>query len=235
MRRALEAERYVAGSRFLARSYAGAGWLPGSAPVEVVPYGIPYARPEVSPREGAPPLPLRLGFIGPLMRHKGAHVAVEAVRGMAYGRACLRLWGDPTADPAYAGRLRAAAGEADVRIEGAFDAGAAARVFAGMDVLLVPSVGLESYGIVVDEAMAHGVPVVASRGGALPERYEESCGAFVPAGDAGALREVLERLAARPETVERWRLALPKVRTLQDAARRIEEIYVELLGPGGAS
>ena len=230
MRRALSADRYVTGSRFLARSYAEAGWLPGNAAVEVVPYGLPGRRPEPARREGTPERPLRFGFVGALMAHKGAHVAAEAFRGLPPEVARLHLWGDATADPAYAERVRTAAGEADVRLEGRFGEGDAERVFSGMDVLLVPSLGLESYGLVVDEAMAHGVPVVASRLGALPERYDEGCGAFFPAGDVRALREVLERLVARPETILEWRRALPRVRTLEDAANRIEEIYAEVLG-----
>jgi glycosyltransferase involved in cell wall biosynthesis/GT2 family glycosyltransferase len=234
MRRALVADRYVAGSRFLARSFSEAGWLPGSAPVEAVPYGIPYPLPVVEPRKETPGLPLRFGFIGALMAHKGAHVAVEAFRGILPARARLRLWGDPGADPSYSERLLGRTDGADVRVEGKFAEEEKRRVFSEMDVLLVPSVGLESYGIVVDEAMAHGVPVVASREGALPERFGERCGAFFPAGDAVALRAVVERLVARPETVGEWRRALPEVKTLDEAARRIEEIYAEVLDRGRA-
>jgi len=234
MRRALRAERYLAGSRFLARSYGELGWLPGEAAIEVVPYGVP-APPKGSPRrEEMPRLPLRFGFVGALMPHKGAHVAVAAFRGVAPERARLSLWGCPSADPPYAERLRQDAPDADVRIEGTFPEDEKARVFSAMDVLLVPSVGLESYGLVVDEAMAHGVPVVASRLGALPERYTEACGAFFPAGDAGALRAVLERLVARPETVSEWRRALPRVRTLVETAERIEEVYADVLAGGAA-
>lgn len=240
MRRALRAERYVTGSRFLAQSWAEAGWLPGDAAVEVVPYGLPYARPETPWREegagrsNAQMRPLTFGFVGALMPHKGPLVAAEAFRGVPREAARLSLWGDATADPAYVERVRAAAGDADVSFEGRFAEGEAVRVFAEMDVLLVPSVGLESYGIVVDEAMAHGVPVVASRLGALPERFDETCGAFFPAGDARALSGIVARLAARPETVVEWRRALPAVRTLEDAAERIEEIYADVTR-GGAS
>lgn len=230
MRRALRAERYIAGSRFLVRSYTEAGWLPADAPVEVLPYGFPYARPEVERRDETPRLPLRFGFVGALMPHKGAHVAVEAFRRVAPAEARLRLWGDAGADPEYAAGLLRGPGAEAVTLEGRFGEGEAARVFAGMDVLLVPSVGLESYGLVVDEAMAHGVPVVASRLGALPERFTEECGAFFPAGDARALKAVVERLVARPETVAGWRRALPRVRTLEEAAARIEEVYEEVLG-----
>ncbi|MFN7990196.1 MAG: glycosyltransferase [Thermoanaerobaculia bacterium] len=231
MRRALAAERFVAGSRFLARSWQEAGWLPGTAAVEVVPYGVPALPvPVARPPAGRP---LRFGFVGALMPHKGAHVAAGAFRGLPPDRARLRIWGDPTAAPGYARQLASEAGDADVRVEGPFPEGEKAAVFAGMDVLLVPSVGLESYGLVVDEAMAHGVPVVASRLGALPERYDESCGGFVPAGDPEALRSEVLRLAARPEQVDAWRRALPRVRTLADTARRIEEIYHEVLAAGG--
>lgn len=228
MRRALVADRYVAGSRFLVRSWQEAGWLAGAASVEVVPYGIPYALPEEPRSERAPQRPLRFGFVGALMPHKGAHVAVEAFGGVLPGEAQLRIWGDPHADPAYVERMLGRTCGADVRIEGRFREDERSRVFSEMDVLLVPSIGLESYGIVVDEAMAHGVPVVASRRGALPERFEETCGAFFPAGDSGALRTVIKRLVARPEAIVEWRRALPRVRTLEDAAERIEEIYAGL-------
>ena len=110
MRRALRAERYLAGSRFLVRSFTDAGWLPADAPVEVLSYGLPYARPEMGRREETPRLPLRFGFVGALMPHKGAHVAVEAFRGVAPSEAGLKLWGNASADPAYTERLLVGAG-----------------------------------------------------------------------------------------------------------------------------
>lgn len=232
MRRTLQADRYVAGSEYLVRSWSEAGWLPGSAAVDVVPYGSPSAGTPLSPGTEEPRLPLRFGFVGALMPHKGPHVAVEAFRGVSPAEAVLRLWGDPSPDPAYAEALRAAVGETGARIEGAFADGEKERVFSGIDVLVVPSAGLESYGIVVDEAMAHGVPVIASRIGALVERLDDSCGAFFEPGDAAGLREIVRRLVARPETIAQWRRAMPPVRTMRDAAHRIEEIYSELLAGG---
>jgi GT2 family glycosyltransferase/glycosyltransferase involved in cell wall biosynthesis len=234
MRRALKAERYLTGSRFLAQSWAEAGWLPGWSRLEVVSYGVPDL-PARAIDERTPVLPLRFGFVGALMPHKGAHVAVEAFRGLPPESARLRIWGDPSGDPAYAEGLTAGREDSDVRLEGKFPETEKGRVFSEMDVLLVPSIGLESYGIVVDEAMAHGVPVIASRGGALPERFQESCGAYFQTGNAASLRAQIDALVARPETIMEWRRALPPVRTLAVAARRIEEIYGEILGARGTS
>jgi hypothetical protein len=44
----------------------------------------------------------------------------------------------------------------------------------------------------------------------------------------------VERLVARPETVSEWRRALPRVRTLEETAGRIEEVYADVLGAGAA-
>ena len=64
-------------------------------------------------------------------------------------------------------------------------------------VVLVPSRSDESFGLVALEAMAAGVPVVATRAGALPELVgEEHC---VPRGDSSAMASRLADLWADPE------------------------------------
>lgn len=66
------------------------------------------------------------------------------------------------------------------------------------DVFLLPS-ETESFGLAALEAMASGVPVVASRVGGLPEVVEDGvCGLLVPPGDVDGLAHALERLLADP-------------------------------------
>ena len=64
---------------------------------------------------------------------------------------------------------------------------------AGAAIALVPSRSAETFGLAAAEAMAAGLPVAASRVGALPELLEDD--ALVPAGDAGALAQAIARLA----------------------------------------
>jgi glycosyltransferase involved in cell wall biosynthesis len=71
-----------------------------------------------------------------------------------------------------------------------------ARLLAGCDAMVVPSVGPEVFGNVVAEAYAYGKPVLATCAGGLPELVSEGeMGWLIPAGDAGALGDALERLA----------------------------------------
>jgi glycosyltransferase involved in cell wall biosynthesis len=86
--------------------------------------------------------------------------------------------------------LRARGGE--VRFLGRVNERCLGELRAGAALALVPSRAAETFGIAAAEAMAAGLPVVASRVGALPELLGEE--ALVPAGDARALAGAIERL-----------------------------------------
>jgi glycosyltransferase involved in cell wall biosynthesis len=229
MKRALrEADAIVAGSRFIETSHRALGYLGPRVRVSVLPYGIDLAKGSPVPRT-APATPLRFGLVGSIMPHKGIHVAVEAFRGVGPERATLDVWGDDSVLPTYTVELQHLASAA-VRFNGTFAEERKADIFAGLDVLVVPSLGLESFGLVVREAFARGVPVLASRGSALLEAFEdERGGAFFEPGDAGALRRWIDRLCARPEIIATWRAGIPRVKDIEAHAAEVEAIYHEVL------
>ncbi len=249
-RRALRgAAAYVMGSRFIHDSYLRLGLLRPGDPVHVLPYGIelvPPARPAGGPT-GPPGGPLRFGVIASMLPHKGIHVAVEAFRGIDPRSARLTVWGGP------AGQAGGAAGGGVVTLAGPFEEACKAAVLAELDVLIVPSLGLESFGLVAREALHHGVPVLASRRGALPELFAgaaaaaaahgpdavagapaleppgDGAGALFEPGDPVDLRRWIDRLVADPELLAHWRRRLPAVKGADEHAEEIEEIYRAIL------
>jgi glycosyltransferase involved in cell wall biosynthesis/GT2 family glycosyltransferase len=228
LRRALEAaDAVVMGSRFIADSYRELGWLPASA--RVIPYGVETAGGR-GPRP-ASSLPLRFGVIGGVMPHKGVHVAVEAFRGLAPERALLDVWGDTGILPDYTRELRSAASPA-VRFRGRFAEADKDAIYAGIDVLILPSLGLESFGLVAHEALQRGVPVLASRRGALVEALgDDERGALFTPGRADELAALVDRLCQRPELVVRWSEAASRapVKTMDAHALEIDGVYREVL------
>jgi glycosyltransferase involved in cell wall biosynthesis/GT2 family glycosyltransferase len=227
------ANAYISGSHSVLDWYREAGLLSPKAPFHVLDYGVPVLpKAETKPdsTRGAAG-PLRFGVIGTMMPHKGAHVAVEAFCGITYDRARLLLWGNSAARPEYVQRLRQSAEPGTVQIEGPFEESHMADVFASIDVLIVPSVGLESFGIVAREAMSAGVPVIASRRGALQELdVDGRCGATFEAENPAALRSWIDRLIETPDILRSWIRALPEPVAVETHADAVEEIYRDVLG-----
>ena len=78
---------------------------------------------------------------------------------------------------------------------------AMARAFAAADALVLPSTAGETWGMVVNEAMACGIPaIVSDQAGCAPDLIvERETGLTYPCGDVGALAERMTRLAADAE------------------------------------
>jgi glycosyltransferase involved in cell wall biosynthesis len=92
-----------------------------------------------------------------------------------------------------------------------------AEVLQAADVFVHPAVWGEAFGLTIAEAMAAGLPVVASRVGGIPELVTHGeTGLLVPPGDAGALAGALNLLAA--DAQERARLGA-------NARRRVLERF----------
>ncbi len=135
----------------------------------------------------------RVGYLGAIYREKGIEVLLEAARRMGPG---FRVFLHGPASAGYMAELeKKYAGLYETR--GAYGYADLPGVMAGLDVVVLPSLLDETYGLAVQEALAAGKIVVVSDRGALPERIKNGENGFVTrAGDAdalaGALREITE-------------------------------------------
>jgi glycosyltransferase involved in cell wall biosynthesis len=172
--------------------------------VDVPHYGAPVSasdRDAWRRRAGARADELLVLFVGRLEREKGIEVLLEAWHQ-------ARLGGKARLVFAGHGPLAAAISDAgeDVRTLGQVDPRDLPALYAACDLLVVPSIRtrtfLEPWGLVVNEAMLQGTPVMASDavGAAAGDLVRDGqTGITVPAGDADALAGRLEELARAPE------------------------------------
>jgi glycosyltransferase involved in cell wall biosynthesis len=159
-------------------------------------------------RPGTEPAPLadgtpgggRLLCVGVLAPHKAQDVLVDALAGLRGEWSC-DLVGSVDRDHAFAARLRQridAHGLAGrVRLAGPQVGAALAAAYAAADVLVLPS-RAESYGMVLGEALARGLPAIASAVGGVPEALGTAAdgrvpGLLVPPGDEVQLAAALAR------------------------------------------
>ncbi|MDQ0315993.1 glycosyltransferase family 4 protein [Amorphus orientalis] len=148
-----------------------------------------------------PDPPARLLAVGALVPRKGYDVLVGALARIRHLDWQLDIVGDPDRDPATAKDLSdkvAAAGLGDrIRISGRVDAAALEAHYRAANIFVISS-RYEGYGMVVTEAIAHGLPIVGTAAGALTETIPDAAGLKVPPDDEAALAKALERLIGDP-------------------------------------
>jgi glycosyltransferase involved in cell wall biosynthesis len=155
-----------------------------------------------------------------LAPEKGIDIAIDACRAAGI---TLVVAGEGPERAALEAQARARARGEAVCFLGRVDDAELARLRAGATVALAPSRSAETFGLAAAEAMAAGLPVAASRIGALPELVDGQ--GLVPAGDADALAQAIGRLAGDRAAGER---GLERVRALCGAevvARGLAEVY----------
>jgi glycosyltransferase involved in cell wall biosynthesis len=169
--------------------------------VKVLPLGVDVQR--FAPRhEQNRPVGTRslcVGYVGRLTPEKGVDVLLRAAAEQPGWR--LQIVGD---GPARSD-LEGLAGRLGLHGRVAFTAArphhALPELYRELDALAIPSLPTprwqEQFGRVAVEAMASGVPIVASASGSLPEVVGDA-GLLVPSGDPAALREALTELANNP-------------------------------------
>ena len=173
--------------------------------------------------------PLRIGFVGTLVWHKGPHMLLDAARGLT-GAFELHVHGDPSIFPSYVARLREAARGLPVTFHGAFDRDSAADVYAGIDVLVVPSLWPENSPLVIHEAFLHGVPVVGARVGGIPELVVDGVsGLLYEPSSHEALRAALQYAIDEPSILQRLSEGAPPVKSIAQDAREWDARYATLV------
>lgn len=236
----------VANSQATAEHYRNTRLL-GRTPVRVIYYGIDQTRlaarseKAVRPLTGAGEEEVVFTLPGRINRWKGHSVFLDAAERLAAERDDVRFLiagdsftGQEHMSEAVDRRIRSSEYLRDrmVRVPHIAEVGS---VYEASDVVVVPSTDPEPFGLVCTEAMAMGLPVIASRLGGLQEQVEEGVTGFLAeAGDADSLLGAMRRLAdasagERAEMGRRGRESFERRFRLERYAAEFSEVYEELL------
>ncbi|HZD27497.1 MAG TPA: glycosyltransferase family 4 protein [Xanthobacteraceae bacterium] len=151
---------------------------------------------------------VKLLAVGSLIPRKGYDVLVAALARLSHLPWRLTVVGDCGRSPQTARQVRAdiaRLGLADqVTLLGTVGADELAPLYASADLFVLPS-RFEGYGMAYAEAIAHGVPVVGTTAGAIPETVPADAGVLVAPDNVEAFAAALQRLIANAG--ERERLA----------------------------
>jgi glycosyltransferase involved in cell wall biosynthesis len=177
---------------------------------------------------------LTVATLNPGKGHEMLLEALSAVRDSAWRLTCA---GSLTRDPATAARVRTIAArlQLDHRVSfvGDLDRPALAACYDRADVAVLAT-HQETYGMAIAEALAHGLPVVSTTTGAIPDLVGDDAGLLVPVGDTDALAAALARVlgdaSLRARLAEGARRRRDRLPTWDTAARLMSTALINGVG-----
>ncbi len=234
---------FTAGSRYMAHVAGEIGCDPSR--VRVLPQGIDPSRFECLPRTLPSEGPIRMLSIGRLAPVKGIEHAIRAMRILR--ERAPRLEYTIVGDGPLRGQLEGLITELGVgdrvRILGFMTSDRLAPVLGDAHFLVMPGVKLadgqvEGQGLVLLEAQACGMPVIASRAGGMPEMLDEGkTGLLSEPGNPDALAATILELLERGD---RWAEMGAAGRALVEERFRVDRLldqqvamYAEVAGSAG--
>jgi glycosyltransferase involved in cell wall biosynthesis len=223
-----QVDRLITPSRYVAAQYAANG-VPHDK-ITVIQNGIDTENFAPVQRSSAE---LTLGFIGHLGKHKGLDVLLHALSLMNARQVRLLVVGTGEDAEWLQTFSHERALDPYVTFLGHVENLRIATIYQQIDVLVVPSVWPENSPVTITEAMASGIPVIASDVGGISELVEDGVtGYLIPLRDSLAIAERIQRFLARPELLktmgERARAKIQAYQMRQQV-ERIVEVYREVI------
>ena len=177
---------------------------------------------------------IRFGYIGRIDRSKGLHVILEALEMLA-GRGSyeLHVFGaarNPWDEEYYNETLTNYRGIAKVVSHGLVHHNQIEEAFSKIDVLIVPSLLPEAFGMVVQESFSAGRPVIVSDVGGLRELVRNGVDGFiVERNNKESLAKAMNKFTGNIDLIDEMSNQIPSVKTIQQYTGEIEELYKNIL------
>jgi glycosyltransferase involved in cell wall biosynthesis len=208
----------------------------------VVPNGVGDAasrRKDIGQRESiARPndRPPRVLFLSNMLEEKGPLVLLEALamvadRSVPFEAQFAGAWRPPISEDAFAARVQAVGLDDQVTLLGPVYGEDKGRLFADADVFVLPTYyDHEALPLVVIEAMMHGLAVITTKVGALPDVIaDRASGELIDPANVSQLAAALEKLLTNPELRARYGRAARQKYEADLTARRFEERLRDVL------
>lgn len=216
-------------SKFLIENYKSHGW---DRPILHVNHGVDYANVRPMPPKDRGSHAVSFGYTGVVTRFKGADLLLKAFREVRSPDITLKIYGNCVWDTEFNAELTRAVKE-DTRIQlmGKYEHHELPQVMSEIDIVVVPSTTPESYGLVVVESMAYGIPVIASDivGSAYEYIKDGENGFIFSVSRPNSLKMIIEKISNNPSIINDMRKKIFSPPRIEEEAFTVESIYRKCL------
>jgi len=173
-------------------------------------------------------LPVRFGYLGGVMPHKGVHLIARAAQRLPEGAATFAIFGFVSDE--YRRALEAADPRKALVLHGGYSENDLPEIARHVDVMILPSLWEDCAPFAITEALAMGCPVICPETGGFPDFVRDDWnGRLFPPGDPEALERILTEIVTDPGVIDRWarNTALPL--SFADHVGHVERLYRRLV------
>lgn len=172
---------------------------------------------------------LRFAFIGNIMPSKGLHVLIKAFN-QVNNNVELKIYGQVNSYKGilanYLKQIRKSIKNKNIKLMGSFENKDIFKILSEIDVLIVPSIWPENSPLVVQEAFAARMPVIASSVGGIPELIQDNLnGLLFNLNDSDNLYEKIKLVIGHPGILKSLEKNISPPKDIQSNALEIEQIY----------
>jgi len=219
-------DQIICRSSFLSKVYLKKGYLHNGftvvSPGTISPPKLPSRKGQISN--------VTFGYFGGGQKHKGAHVLLKAFRQIESINANLKLYGNFLSTEYVRNLYRIAKGNQRIDFMGSYERTELINILAGIDILVMPSICYETFGLSILEAFANKVPVIATDIGGIPEIVHDGHnGLLFKRGDVLDLKQKMERVMNEPGLIQEFRENIPRVKSVNEESGELLDIYNKLL------
>jgi glycosyltransferase involved in cell wall biosynthesis len=195
----------------------------------VLPLGIPPITNQKGSKRKSEKV--RFCYFGNILPIKGVHLLIKAFRTLPKGKAVLTLYGDRNPwTETYYDQLKEQTNGFPIHFRNSFNREKLSEALSDQDIVILPSICPESFSFVIREANSLGLPVIASRIGAIPEAIDEGVNGFLfEPGNIEDLKKCMLRFIEAPQLIQKMALMMPKAKFMAEHALELEEIYDQVI------
>ncbi len=172
--------------------------------------------------------PLKFAFFGSVIPHKGVHKILNASHVLKPGLAEFYIFGE--GNKLYIEELKKADTNNAFKWMGAYKQENLSEIAKDMDAAIIPSIWEEGAGLVILEAQALGLPVIASRIGGIPDFIKNNENGYLyPYNSEMNLASILTEIISKPKYLENMRKQSISDLAFKDFMSHITNVYKLLI------
>jgi glycosyltransferase involved in cell wall biosynthesis len=177
---------------------------------------------------------IRFGYFGRIGPAKGFHILVRALQMLDSDRCELHVYGDAQNawDKAYLDALVAGyKGKSGLCFHGRIAQDGLGEAYRQTDVLVLPTICLEVFGLVILEAFSAGRPVIVTKSGGPAELVRDGVDGFIAErNDAGSMAATMQKFIGNPALIKEMSDNIRPVKTMAEYGAEMVHIYKSIIG-----